>query len=481
MDRMILTILIFLPFVAGILLSFFNKKAAKAVAFVFVLIEMCITIALFFLFQQSNQLQFVVKHEWLSDLGINYFVGVDGISILMVLLTGIIVPLIILSSWRKEMDSPKLFFGMILLMQGALMGVFLSMNAFMYYIFWELTLIPAYIILILWGGEGRKFITLKFFIYTLTGSVLMLIAFIFIYLYGAHSFDYDLLINYPICGCKQGFLFAFMMAAFMIKIPVFPLHTWQPQTYTMAPTAGTMLLSALMLKMGLYSILRWVIPILPYASQHYGDFVIVLSLIGVVYASVIAISQKNLKTLFAYSSMAHAGLIAAAFFSLNPIAIQGGLIQMFAHGIAIFGLFYIADIIQTRTDTNEIANLGGIKNIAPKFSGVYLVVLLSAVGLPLTAGFAGEFLMITGIFGHNAWMAAFAGLSIILSAVYMLLSYKAVMLGPEKSYLFVFKDLTTRELIIFAIVILIVFIVGLFPGIFLKLTDPSIAGVLKFL
>jgi NADH-quinone oxidoreductase subunit M len=266
-------------------------------------------------------------------------------------------------------------------------------------------------------------------------------------------------------------LFAAFMLAFMIKTPLFPFHTWQPETYTEAPSAGTMLLGGLMSKMGIFSILRWVFPILPWAVKTYGPYIFWLSVFALIYSSIIAFQQKNIKTLFAYSSMAHLAMMMAAIFSLQIIAIQGALIQMFSHGILIIGLFFVADIFKTRTDSQMLDAFGGIKNLAPVFSAMYLIILLSSIGFPLTSGFTGEFLMITGITKLRLWIGALVGITIILSAGYMLVYYKKAMLGTTT--LTEFQDLIPRERLLFALITLFIFYVGVFPTIFLSITEKS--------
>jgi NADH-quinone oxidoreductase subunit M len=354
-----------------------------------------------------------------------------------------------------------------------LMGVFLTTNAFVYYIFWEMTLIPIYLILLLWGGENRMRVTLKFFIYTLAGSLFMLVAMIFIYLKtpGNHSFSLLSLMSLNLTESQQSWLFLAFMLAFMIKTPIFPFHTWQPETYTQAPSAGTMLLGGLMSKMGLFSILRWVFPILPWAVKEYGPYIIILSVFTLLYASVIALRQKNIKTLFAYSSMAHLAMIMAAIFTLNQLAIQGAIIQLFAHGVIIIALFFVADVFKTRTDTQLLESLGGIKAQAPIFAGFYLVILIASIGFPLTSNFTGEFLMITGMVKYNIWIASVAGISIILGAAYMLVSFKKAMLGS--TVLSDFLDVQLRERILFGCVVAFVFFVGVFPSVFLQATEKS--------
>jgi NADH-quinone oxidoreductase subunit M len=469
----ILLILIFLPIISGATLMSVRSSIAKYAAFAVVLFEMFLSFWVFYIFKHAGENEFLVNMPWIREWGINIELALDGVNILMVLLTGLALPFVIVAGWDKHYHNYGLMDGMALILQGALMGVFLTTNAFVYYIFWEMTLIPIYLILLLWGGENRMRVTLKFFIYTLAGSLFMLVALIFIYLKtpGNHSFSLLSLMNLNLTESQQSWLFLAFMLAFMIKTPIFPFHTWQPETYTQAPSAGTMLLGGLMSKMGLFSILRWVFPILPWAVKEYGPYIILLSVFTLLYASVIALRQKNIKTLFAYSSMAHLAMIMAAIFTLNQLAIQGAIIQLFAHGVIIIALFFVADVFKTRTDTQLLESLGGIKDQAPVFAGFYLVILLASIGFPLTSNFTGEFLMITGMVKYNIWIASAAGISIILSAAYMLVSFKKAMLGS--TVLSDFLDVQLRERILFGCVIAFVFFVGVFPSVFLQATEKS--------
>jgi NADH-quinone oxidoreductase subunit M len=365
-------------------------------------------------------------------------------------------------------------------MHFALIGVFVSFDGFLYYIFWELALIPIYFISLNWGGVNRSTVTLKFFIYTLAGSLLMLFGFLFLYWNtNLHSLSwFDLTVNH-ICSCKQGFIFWMFFIAYAIKIPIIPFHTWQPDTYSTAPTQGTMLLSGIMLKMGLYSLLRWLLPIIPNGVAEYTPIAIALCVIGVVYASVIAIMQTDIKKLFAYSSIAHVGLIAAGILALNVQGVQGGMIQMLSHGVNVVGLFFIVDLIQKRTHTRNLSSLGGIRNVNPQFAVFFLIVLLGSVALPLTNGFVGEFLLLNGIYQHNAWMAAFAGLSVILGAVYMLRSYQSIMLGETNLATSTFAPLEATEKTVLIIVSAAIIIFGVYPKPIMDITAPAVEQLVQ--
>ncbi|HSH67155.1 MAG TPA: NADH-quinone oxidoreductase subunit M, partial [Bacteroidia bacterium] len=398
---MITLVLIFFPLIAGLLLLSIKGEQVKKIALAAATIEFAIAMVALSQFQYNANTQFEININWIRSLGITFHVGMDGISLLMIILTTFLVPVIILSSLKKEVANPSVFYSLILFMQMALIGVFVSLDGFLFYVFWELALLPIYFICLLWGGEDRARITFKFFVYTLAGSLIMLAGLIYLYLHtdGAHTFSLSALYQagQHLDTLHQGYVFWAMFIAFAVKMPVFPFHTWQPDTYTTAPTQGTMLLSGIMLKMGTYGVIRWVLPVAPMGVDEWGHTAIVLSVIGIIYASCIAIVQKDFKRLIAYSSIAHVGLISAGILTYNVQGVQGAMIQMLSHGVNVVGLFFIVDLIQTRTSTTQIKELGGIRNSDPKFAVLFLIVLLGSVALPLTNGFIGEFLLLNGV------------------------------------------------------------------------------------
>lgn len=473
---MITLVLIFFPLLAALLLLLVKGKQARNIALGAAVIEFAISIFALSQYQNGDTTQFEWNCAWVKSLGIHFHVGMDGISLLLVLLTTFLVPVIILSSFNKEYKNANVFYALILSMQMALIGVFVSMDGFLFYIFWELALIPIYFICLLWGGENRAKITFKFFVYTLAGSLLMLAGLIYLYQYTANG-SFEIADLYAagqgLDVAHQGYVFWAMFMAFAIKMPVFPFHTWQPDTYTTAPTPGTMLLSGIMLKMGTYGVIRWLLPIAPLGVEHWANVAITLSVIGIVYASCIAIVQKDFKRLIAYSSIAHVGLIAAGILAGNVQGVQGAMIQMVSHGINVVGLFYISDLIQQRTGTREIQSLGGIRNLNPQFSVFFLIVLLGSVALPLTNGFIGEFLLINGVYQYNAWMAVFAGLTVILGAVYMLRSYQSIMLGEVGAHSS-FPALNGNEKTILVIICAAILVFGVYPKPLLDIAEPSV-------
>ena len=470
--------LIFLPLVAGLIAFLFQHKAVKYLALAAALIELGIGATVYHLYTVNSDTQFVINIPWIESLGINFYVGIDGISLLLVLLTTLLTPLIILASFNTEYSKPNVFYGLILIMQSALIGVFVARDAFLFYIFWELALIPIYFICLLWGGENKGKITFKFFLYTLIGSLIMLLGIIFLYL-KTGSFAYEDFLKVTLSSEEQTFVFWTFFLAFAIKMPIFPLHTWQPATYTTAPAPGTMLLSGIMLKMGIYGVIRWILPIVPAAVIDWGPLVIILSVIGIVYASIIAIMQKNFKTLIAYSSIAHVGLISAGIFSRTVEGIQGGMIQMISHGFCVVGLFFVIDIISARTKTVELEKLGGIRNQAPFLTMMFVIIMLGSVALPLTSGFVGEYLLFVGLFIYSPWIAAVAGISIILGAVYMLNTFQKVMLGEPKAEFNDFKKLVFSEKLVLAIISFFILYIGIYPKTFLELSEPSVKALLE--
>ncbi|MCU0430491.1 MAG: NADH-quinone oxidoreductase subunit M [Cytophagaceae bacterium] len=475
MNLLLLTILI--PFVGGLVLLLLKGEAAKWISLAFSLLTLGAAVGMYQFFELNEQVQFVSNTVWMEALGLNFYFGADGISLVLVLLTTLLTPLIVLSAFGRNYSG--VFLGLILLMESALVGVFTARDAFLFYVFWELALIPIYFICLYWGGENRGRITFKFFLYTLVGSLIMLMGVIYLYLqteaqFGMASFAWEDISRLKLSTLEQSWLFWSFFAAFAIKMPVFPLHTWQPDTYTNAPAQGTMLLSGIMLKMGIYGVIRWMIPVLPEAMVEWAMLAVVLSVVGIVYASVIAIQQKEYKRLIAYSSIAHVGLIAAGIFTHSVHGIQGAMIQMLSHGVCAVGMFFVIDIIMQRTNTQQLESLGGIRNQAPVLTIFAVIVMLGSVSLPLTSGFVGEFILFVSVFEFNPYLAAVAGLTIILGAVYMLNSFQKSMLGEPRPEFASFKDLNWSEFAVLAVVSLLILYIGVYPKTFMELSEPSV-------
>jgi NADH-quinone oxidoreductase subunit M len=470
----VLLLLIFLP-LFGAIITAISGKAAKYVALASAIVTLALTAVVIGNFTPDASSQFVVNYPWIQDLGIRFHAGIDGISIITVLLTNALIPLIIAAAYNHDYKSSSAFFALILFMQSGLLLVFTAMDAFLFYIGWEAALIPIYFICAIWGGKDRIKVNMKFFVYTIAGSLFMLIGIIYLYLQNpAHNFDIQAFYNLNLDRSQQGWIFWAFFAAFAIKMPIFPFHTWQPNTYTQAPAAGTMLLSGIMLKMGIYGVIRWLLPIVPQGVQEWGHLAIVLSVIGIVYASIIAFMQKDAKRLVAYSSIAHVGLISAGIFALNTQGMQGAMVQMLSHGINVIGLFFVLDIISSRLKTNRIADLGGLAKVAPKLAIVFLIIVLGTVALPGTNGFIGEFLLLMGVYQYNIWLAVFAGLTIIFGAVYMLRMYQNIMLGTTNDLTIGFTDIRGSEQVVLYIICALIILIGVYPKPVLHLSEAAV-------
>lgn len=495
---MITASLIGLPLVFALLLLFTKGDGVKRIALVASVIELAVALVAFFYvyrFPASHADQLTMNATWISSIGVNFHIALDGISMVLVLLTCFLMPLIILSSFNHKYENPSMFYSLMLFMQMALVGVFVARDGFLFYVFWELALIPIYFICLIWGGENRGRITFKFFVYTLFGSLFMLASLIYLYLNtgngtGVHSFDIDALYfaGQHLSATAQSWVFWGLFLAFAIKMPIFPFHTWQPDTYVTAPTQGTMLLSGIMLKMGTYGLIRWLLPMVPVGFSQWAPLAIGLSVASVVYASAMAIAQKDFKRLIAYSSIAHVGLISAGIFAFHPPAgdgilhtegISGAIAQMFSHGITVVGLFFVADIILGRTGTREMGKLGGIRNVSPQFTTLFMIIMLGSVALPLTSGFVGEFLLINSLYQYGIWTAAIGGLTIILGAVYMLRSFQAIMLGETKGTTSSFAALNTSEMAVLVVIAAAVIFFGVYPKPILGIIQNDVQQLLE--
>lgn len=478
---MLSLLMLLLPLVGMLLIRMVSdKKSAAHVALLLSFLPLAATIWHATMFDPNGGMQFVFDKWWVESMGISFKVGMDGLSLLMVLLTNVLVPIIIFSTFDRDIVDFKNFYSLIFLMQFALVGVFTSLDGFLFYIFWELALLPIWFICLLWGGADRIRITLKFFIYTLSGSLFMLVALIYLYLQTPlpHTFSLDSFYELALTPSQQGWIFWGFFLAFAIKIPIFPLHTWQPDTYTNAPTQGTMLLSGIMLKMGLYGIIRWMVPVIPAGIAEWAWLAMGLSVVGIVYASAMAIAQKDFKRLIAYSSIAHVGLIAAGIFSMNMMGMQGAVFQMLSHGVNAVGLFFIADILIDRYGNREMKDMGGIAHISSPFAITFTIILLGSVALPLTNGFIGEFMLLNGVFQYSGWLALFAGLTVIFGAVYMLRAYQRIMLGEAGEASKSFRALTSNEKILLYIIVALVIVNGVYPKPLLDIAGPSLSAIL---
>lgn len=475
---MLVLLLVILPIVFAVLTALVSDRNARQIALLGAVAECILSIVAIYQFNASPSSALFTYHtNWVSIIGADFYIKMDGINLLMVFLTTTVMPFIVYSAFNRTIRNAGMYFALMLAMQSALLGVFLAKDAMLFYVFWELALIPIYLIALIWGGQGRQRITFKFFIYTLAGSLFMLLAIIFLWLNNpARSFDMQefYLVGASLPASKQLVVFIAFYLAFAIKIPIFPLHTWQPDTYVNAPTQGTMLLSGIMLKMGAYALIVWLIPMVPLGWKMASKYVIILSVISVVYGSMMALTQQHFKRMLAYSSMGHVGLIAAGVFVWNLQGVQGALYQMVSHGINVVALFFVCDAIFSRMQTDNMRQLGGIRNTDRVFSILFLIIVLGSIALPLTNGFVGEFLLMHGIFQYNTIAAVFAGLTIILGALYMLRAYQQMMHGETNQLTESFAPITTQEKIMFGGLVALVLFFGIFPNTLLHFSEEPV-------
>lgn len=479
---MISLLLLVLPII-GALFLLYNKASSTAfVVKIFVVAEFIIFIyglSLYLNDPQNALLTF--KQPWLKDLSINFTLAWDGLNALMIGLVSLVILLIVQSLDKITYNNKNKLYALILLAQAALVGVFLAQDTFVFYFFFEIALVPVYLISNIWGGENASKITFKMLVYTVLGSLFMLVAFVLLY-WRAQSSDINS-IKATISllpDTIQNFTFFAFLIAFAIKSPIFPFHTWLPDTYGESPTPATMLLSGLLSKMGIYGMIKILLPLAPMGVQNYGTIVITLSVIGLIYGSIIAIKQDSIKRLLAYSSFAHMGIMAGAVLTLSVVGVQGAIFQMFAHGINVVGLFFIAKIIFERTGSRSLSAMGGISQKAPVLSVLFMIILLGSVALPLTNGFVGEFLMLKSIFDFNAVLGIVAGISIILGAVYMLRLFQKSMFGPAGESTENFADVTGSELLVLVPIAALVILFGVFPNLILQVSEPFVNGLVSF-
>ena len=470
---MLTVLLILIPLVAGLVTFGLKGSGPKTLGLIASVASLAVTVGALFQYRTAPE-SLQLTASWIPQLGANFSVGLDGMGMMLCLLTAISFFLIFIVIYNRNYEHSNSFYGLMLLSQAGLTGVFTAYDAMLFYVFWELALIPVYFLCSLWGGEKRIPVTFKFFVYTFAGSLLMLVGIIYIYLQSPDkSFSYVSFTSGAIDAHTQSWLFWLFFVAFAIKMPIFPFHTWQPDTYEQSPTPVTMVLSGIMVKMGLFGVIRWLLPVLPKGADMWSDAAIVLSIIGIVYASCIAIVQSDFKRLIAYSSIAHIGLMSAAIFANNEQSLQGVLIQLFNHGINIIGLWIIVEIIQDRLKVKNLNDMGGIAQYAPRMAIFLVIISLANIGLPLTNGFIGEFLMFSGLFQFNPWFMAVAGLGIILAAVYTLNMVQKVIFGQSNELTATATDLKGNELLVLSIIVVIIIVLGVYPKPMLDLVSST--------
>lgn len=473
------TLILILLLVGSFATFLAGDKLASKIALFFSVLSLGYSIVLLNLFNAGENISFI--SQWIAQPNISFTLKADGLSLAMIILTTVLTPLIVFSSFGNEYKNSKSFYALILFMAFAMVGTFLAADGLLYYIFWELALIPIYFIALLWGNgdaEDRKKAVVKFFIYTLAGSLFMLVGFVYLY-QKTGSLLLDDLYKLQLSDVEQLWIFLGFFLAYAIKIPIIPFHTWQAKVYQKAPTVGTMLLSGIMLKMGLYSIIRWQLPIAPLAAKQYLFIFVGLGIAGVIYGSIVALRQKDLKKLLAYSSLAHVGLIAAGTYTLTLDGLRGAVLQMIAHGFVVVGLFFAAEIIYRRYETRTIAEMGGIRSQSPKFTSMFMILVLASVALPSTFNFIGEFTVLYSLFHINIWFAILGGTTIILGAYYMLKMFQQAMLGETNAK--IFTDITINEGIIMITIIAVLFFFGLYPKPITDLITPSLENILTII
>jgi len=479
----ILSMLIFLPLVGAaviLLMQRANEKAIKMVSLLVSIATFVLSLPLFTNFDKSTHLmQFVERHEWIPSLNMNYYLGLDGISVLFVLLATLITILCVLISWESIKTKTKEFFISLLVMEGAMIGVFCSLDFMLFYIFWEAMLIPMYLLIGVWGGPNRVYAAVKFFLYTLVGSVLMLVGIIVLYFYAGRTFDILDLMTKAYPYKMQLILFWAFFAAFAVKVPMFPVHTWLPDAHTEAPTAGSVILAAVLIKMGAYGFLRFSMPLLPDASRAMTPVMLTLSVIAIIYGGIICLAQTDLKRLIAYSSVSHMGFVTLGIFALNTQGVEGGILQMLNHGVVTGALFLSVGIIYDRTHTRVIADYGGVASVMPIYASLFIVFTLASIGLPATNGFIGEFLILLGGFAANQWAGVLAASGIIIGAGYMLWLYQRVFFMEMNPKVAGLQDVNMREFITLLPMVVLIFWIGIYPNMFLSFMHPSVQHLLE--
>jgi len=485
----LLSLIIFFPLLGVGLLIFLDrerKETIRWVTLIVTLLEFLFSLPLFFQFRvDTAAMQFVEKVPWIPEYGIFYFLGIDGISLFLVLLTTFLTVVSILACWQDIQEKVKEFMICLLFLETGMVGVFVSLDLFLFYVFWEVMLIPMYLLIGVWGNPKRRiYAAVKFFLYTMVGSVLMLAAILILYFQhgaqtGKYTFDLLELYKFSLPLNLQVWLFLAFGLAFAIKVPMFPFHTWLPDAHTEAPTVGSVLLAAVLLKMGTYGFLRFSIPLFPHASYQLIPLVSILAIIGIVYGALVCLVQKDLKRLIAFSSVSHLGFVMLGLFALNLQGIEGGILQMLNHGFSTGALFLLVGMIYERRHTRMIEEFGGLWKQMPIFASFFMVVTLSSIGLPGLNGFVGEFLILVGAFKAVKIYAVIAATGVILAAAYMLWMYQRVMFGeltkPENKVL---KDLSAREILVLSSVTLFIFWIGIYPQTFLSRMEPTVKGYL---
>ncbi|MBE0644036.1 MAG: NADH-quinone oxidoreductase subunit M [Bacteroidetes bacterium] len=491
----VLNFILFLPLIGAVavLLARRSDNAVRWTGLVFSLITFVISLALYFEYDPANPaMQFVEKVSWIPSLNVSYHIGLDGISMLLVVLTTFLTPIVLISSWKSIEKQIPAYIALMLVLETAMIGVFASLDTFLFYVFWELILIPMYFIIGIWGGKERIYATVKFFIFTMVGSLLMLIAIIWLGYYastlpgGVFTTDitqlFDIAPTIPLD--IQAWMFGAFALSFLIKVPAFPLHTWLPDAHVQAPTGGSVILAGVLLKMGTYGLIRFNLQLFPQSTLEYASLLSVLGVVGIIYGALVSMVQKDVKKLVAYSSVSHMGFILLGIFGVTVQGLQGGLIQMLNHGLSTGALFLIVGMLYDRRHTRMIEEFGGLARQIPVFSTFFMIVTLSSIGLPGLNGFVGEFLILIGSFQSavlgSIWYVVFASTGVVFAAVYMLWMFQRVVFGvsrnPENAKL---VDLSAREIGLLLPIVLFIVWIGVYPSTFLSKSEPTVQRVVE--
>ena len=475
-----LTTLIVLPLAGAVALCFMKETGARMTALGITLADLLVSLPLWWLFDSSSgQMQFIEQAVWITSPPIQYRLGLDGISLPLVLMTTVLMPLCVLISWRSIETRIKSFMAMLLIMEAAMIGVFVALDFVLFYVFWEAMLIPMYLLIGVWGGPHRLYAAIKFFLYTLAGSVLLLVAILALYFNGGHTFDIVQLSEGSYSPALQFWLFLAFFAAFAVKVPMFPFHTWLPDAHVEAPTAGSVILASVLLKMGTYGFLRFSLPMLPEASHEFTPVMVVLSITAIIYGAYMALAQSDLKKLIAYSSVSHMGFVTLGLFMFNIQGIEGAVMQMVNHGITTGGLFLCVGIIYERTHSRQIADNVGLTKPMPRYAIALVIFALSSLGLPGTNSFVGEFLVLAGTFLWSKTATALASLGIILAAAYILWMVQRVAFGiPLPQMLPKLRDADQREFVTLVPLVVLIFWIGLYPNPVLTRMHASVGKVI---
>ncbi len=491
---MLLSLIVFLPLAGALLVLLAGGRGdqpdraplVRNLALLVSLATFAATLYLWWRFDPTSAaFQFEEKHAWIPDFGIQYYLGVDGISLLLIVLTGFLTPIALLSSWESIEKGVKAFSFFILALESAMLGVFVSLDLFLFYVFWDAMLIPMYFLIGIWGYERRIYAAVKFILYTMAGSVLMLIAIIALAIAhnaanGSPSFNLLDLYGLTLSQRFEWWAFLAFALAFAIKVPLFPFHTWLPDAHVEAPTAGSIILAGVLLKMGTYGLLRFAFPLFPNAAMYFAPYLATLAVIGIIYGALVAMVQPDMKKLVAYSSVSHLGVVVLGLCALNLQGVQGSVMQMLNHGVSTGGLFMIVGMLSDRRHTRLISEYGGLKAVTPKLVAAFLIITLASIALPFTNGFVGEFLILLGTFRWNPTFAALAATGVILSAVYMLWMFQRVNYGPitnpkNRSL----PDLSPREWAMVVPIVAMAIFMGVLPNLFLRPMEPSVNRVIE--